>query len=82
MEYCKRCFLYELTDGDYFKSIYEYIESLPDIIKADPETYKMRLAFCRSCDELINGMCKLCGCFVEVRAAKKMNSCAAFPPKW
>lgn len=78
---CKRCLLREL-DGTYFQSIYEYIQNLPEELKADPETYAARLAKCRACDHLINGMCELCGCFVEVRAAKKKQRCAQSAEIW
>lgn len=71
---CKRCLLHEL-DGEYFKSIYQYIESLPEEQKAGPEEYAGRLRLCRECPELKNGMCAQCGCFAEVRAAKKRLAC-------
>lgn len=33
------------------------------------EVYEMRLAVCKSCDKLIDGMtCANCGCFVQFRA--------------
>ncbi len=71
---CKRCLLNEL-DGEYFKSIYQYIESLPQEQKVDLNEYQRRLAFCRKCEDLQNGMCAQCGCFVEVRAAKRKMDC-------
>lgn len=71
---CKRCLLREL-DGEYFKSIYQYIENISPEQKASSEEYARRLALCRACDELQNGMCAQCGCFAEVRAAKKRMSC-------
>ncbi|MFQ7747018.1 MAG: DUF6171 family protein [Eubacteriales bacterium] len=33
-------------------------------------------------DSLRNGMCALCGCFVEVRAAKKRQHCAQSEKIW
>lgn len=71
---CKRCLLREL-DGEYFRSIYQYIESLPEERKSSPPEYARRLALCRECGHLQNGMCAQCGCFVEVRAAKKGLDC-------
>ena len=68
---CKRCLLREL-DGTYFQSIYEYIQNLPPQWKADQETYA----------HLVNGMCELCGCFVEVRAAKINQHCAETAQRW
>lgn len=70
---CRRCLLREL-DGEYFQSIYQYIQNLPAEWKVDKETYAARLERCRECPHLINGMCELCGCFVEVRAAKKSSA--------
>ena len=78
---CRRCLLNEL-DGESFKNVYEYIENLPADIKAGRELYEYRLNLCRSCDHLINGMCSLCGCFVEARAAKITAHCAKSNKIW
>lgn len=73
---CRRCLLRDL-DGAYFASIYEYIDHLPQEQKAPQALYAQRLALCKTCQSLQNGMCALCGCFVEVRAAKKAQRCPA-----
>lgn len=78
---CRRCLLKEL-DGAYFRSVYEYIESIPEEEKTEPEEYARRLERCRSCDCLQDGMCALCGCFVEVRAAKRRQHCAQSMKIW
>lgn len=78
---CKRCLLREL-DGTYFQSIYDYIQNLPPEQKADPETYAHRLSLCKECTHLVNGMCDLCGCFVEVRSAKRLQRCPDTPSRW
>ena len=69
-------------DGEYFQSIYQYIQNLPAEQKANSDTYRARLSLCRTCDHLVNGMCDLCGCFVEVRAAKKLQRCPDTPARW
>lgn len=71
---CRRCLLREL-DGEYFKSIYQYIENIPREQKAPPKEYARRLDLCRACADLQNGMCAQCGCFAEVRAAKLRQAC-------
>lgn len=71
---CKRCLLREL-DGEYFKSVYQYIDSLPEEQKTGPDEYAKRLEVCQACGDLQNGMCAQCGCFAEVRAAKKCLAC-------
>ena len=50
--------------------------------KAPDALYKDRLQKCTSCDHLVNGMCALCGCFVEVRAAKVRQHCAKNAEIW
>lgn len=79
---CKRCLLKDLSDTDYFRSIYEYIENIPPEQKAPQDLYQQRLSVCQTCDHLINGMCELCGCFVEVRAAKQNQYCAKSKAIW
>ncbi len=73
---CRRCLLKDL-DEEYFRSIYQYIENLPWEERASQSVYAGRLALCRTCESLQNGMCIQCGCFVEVRAAKRRLSCPA-----
>lgn len=81
-EECFKCLLKELSEDDYYKNVYEYIASLDESVKTPDEVYEARLAICLSCKHLINGMCGLCGCFVEVRAAKKNNYCAKSREIW
>jgi len=71
-----------MQDEAYTAHLYAYIASLPDDIKTDTAILQERLEFCRACDDLINGMCKWCGCFVEVRAAKKSQICPSLNRKW
>lgn len=40
---CRRCLLKDLSDTDYFHSIYEYIENIPPEQKAPDALYKDRL---------------------------------------
>lgn len=79
---CKKCLLSELSQQESFDSIYAYIRSLPAEQKAADAIYRERLIQCKNCDALVNGMCRLCGCFVEVRAVKKGQRCPQSPPRW
>ena len=60
--YCEKCG--RTMNGDQFYTS-NNLEKYPE----------GRLNICKECDLLINGMCKLCGCFVEIRAAVKKNYC-------
>ena len=44
--------------------------------------YEARLAHCKTCDDLYQGMCRICGCYVELRAAMKKNRCPQVHPRW
>ncbi len=79
---CKKCLLREMQEGEYFKNMYEYIAQLDPEVKAGEELYENRLAACKACKNLVNGMCRVCGCFVEMRAAVKKNSCPAVEGFW
>lgn len=81
-KFCRRCLLSELSQDGYFESVYEYIRSIPSEEKVAQEEYLQRLERCRNCDSLVNGMCRECGCFVEVRAARKITHCPGVHPAW
>ena len=72
---CRRCLLSEMSDKQYYETVHDYVASLPEDIKTASDEYGRRIEICRACDDLINGMCRFCGCFVEARAAKKSNRC-------
>lgn len=79
---CKKCLLRDMEEGEYFKNMYDYIAHLDPEIKTGHEEYERRLQTCRECEELANGMCRVCGCFVEMRAALEKNYCPAIERKW
>lgn len=82
IRYCKQCLLKDMPADAYFKNLYEYIEGLDEQIKVEPLEYERRLGICKSCDSLLNGMCRLCGCFVELRAIMNTKSCPGVDRRW
>lgn len=60
----------------------EVLETLAPEARADDAAYAARLARCRACERLLDGTCALCGCYVEVRAAKKAMRCPDVPARW
>lgn len=80
--YCRKCLLREMDEEEYFTNLYEYIANLDEDLKVDDQEYKRRLSFCRECENLWNGMCRICGCYVELRAAMKKNSCPGMNKSW
>ena len=72
---CRRCLLYEMAESAEYRNLYAYIEGLEEEIRASKDLYEKRLARCKGCDLLLSGMCRACGCFVELRAAIAANRC-------
>lgn len=79
---CRRCLLREMKESEYFESLHTYIENLDEDLKVLPEIYEERLELCKSCDHLLSGMCRKCGCYVELRAILKKSICPDLPSKW
>ncbi len=74
--YCRKCLTRDMIGKEeYFRSLREYIANLDPDIKADEALYEERLAVCKECDLLLEGMCRICGCYVELRAVVAKNIC-------
>lgn len=73
---CRRCLTRDLVgEEEYFRSLHDYIANLDSDIRTDAPLYAERLNVCRECDMLFQGMCRSCGCYVELRAAIARNCC-------
>ena len=79
---CKRCLLFEIDPDGLYKKVSDLIEVMPDDVKAPAGVYEERLGICRSCESLQNGICRECGCFVELRAAARKNRCPSAYKRW
>lgn len=77
-----RCLLRDAGEAEMAASIAEYVAMLDDAVRASEADYRARLAICEGCDQLLNGTCRLCGCYVETRAAKKGMYCPMVPARW
>jgi len=73
---CRRCLLRDMADEEgHFRAIWEYIEQLDVDVKAAEALFEDRLTVCKACDLLLAGICRSCGCYVEMRAAVAKNRC-------
>lgn len=79
---CRRCLLLEIDPEGLYKKVSDLIEVMSPDVKCDDSSYKRRLEICRQCDCLENGICRECGCFVELRAAAKKNYCPSVYHYW
>ena len=73
---CRRCLLRELAEGqELYESVKAYRAELPEDVRTTDAAFEARLERCRSCPYLNNATCMQCGCFVEIRAAKRDIHC-------
>lgn len=73
---CRKCLTRDMVgQEEYFRSLHDYIDNLDLDIRAAEDLYEERLGICRECDMLLQGMCRKCGCYVELRAAVTKNAC-------
>lgn len=80
---CKRCLIGDIPDqASLAELIRERIALLPEAQRADEALMVSRLDACRACDHLNSGTCALCGCYVELRAAKRHMRCPDVPARW
>lgn len=74
--FCRKCLTRDMVgQEEYFANLHDYIRNLDADIKAPDEIYEARLSVCRECELLFQGMCRRCGCYVELRAAIGRNTC-------
>ena len=79
---CIPCRKIGLSDSDYETLVRDYVAYIDEDIKTPEPLYQERLEVCSQCSFLQNGLCRLCGCFVMMRAAKIHNRCPDTPAKW
>jgi hypothetical protein len=72
---CRKCLTADMDEKEYFKNLHAYIANMDEDIKAQQSLYEERLAVCKSCNLLADGMCRACGCYVELRAAMRKKAC-------
>lgn len=78
---CRKCLIRDMKGQEaYFRSLREYIENLDMDIRVSDSLYEERLHVCKECGMLLEGMCRRCGCYVELRAAVLKNHCPG--EKW
>ena len=83
MKECPRCLLREAAENDVYAGVMDRVERIPSGERSPEEHYRSRLEACRSCTNLISGVCMKCGCYVEFRAAYRRLRCPdAKDRKW
>ncbi|MCR5426851.1 MAG: DUF6171 family protein [Lachnospiraceae bacterium] len=75
--YCRKCLMQDMGGQEqFFADLKSYIEAIAPEDRTPEASYAERLRRCRECDYLEQGMCRACGCYVELRAARRMQHCS------
>ncbi len=78
---CKKCLLYEAGEKVTYDEIMSYVSTLDKNDLVSEDLYCERISKCKKCDFLISGMCRKCGCYVEIRARLKNTDCPNYDKK-
>lgn len=79
--FCRKCLIPDyIEDKEAF--LKNYLGRIPPEERTEEAVYDHRMEQCESCGRYLNGMCRLCGCFVAIRAAGRRQSCPEEPPRW
>lgn len=79
---CKKCLLRDLDMNKYYESVQRAIAALDKRERTSDEEYEKRLNACKECPKLYEATCGACGCYVELRAAKRSTHCPDVNPRW
>ena len=76
MRPCVRCLLDGLPGEEELAALLrERIAEMPEEERVPEAVRRGRLAVCLECGSLNHGTCALCGCYVELRAARRSRGC-------
>lgn len=80
---CRRCLQHDMPEAQLAKYLDDYVSQLPADIRVSAEEFARRVSICAECEHLFKYTCRLCGCYAQVRASKRMNRCPVpYAPKW
>lgn len=79
---CKRCLLSEYDPAGARETVQRCIAQIAPEQRTEDAAYQERLACCKRCEALLDGLCGVCGCYVELRAAKAGQHCPHPEAKW
>ena len=80
---CRRCLMRDVPEAELLKYLDDYVSELPADMRVSPQEFERRLSICADCEHLMQYTCRLCGCYAQVRAAKRMNRCPVpYAPRW
>lgn len=80
---CRKCLMEDIDESNLREYLDGYAASLPPDVRASETVYAQRLSLCEECPHRIRFTCTLCGCYIQARAAKKLQKCPIpGTPRW
>ncbi|MCR5797988.1 DUF6171 family protein [Eubacterium xylanophilum] len=80
--FCKKCmWTKEMLEKERIK-VEEYVSRIPVEERVCDSEYERRLLICGKCSDRRAGFCGQCGCYIEIRAARKTGYCPGITDKW
>ena len=79
---CTLCLLEEAGRADVAQAVRAAAAKIPADKRTEEAEYSRRLEICRECEHLLGGTCMKCGCYSELRAARKDAHCPLRAKKW
>lgn len=80
--FCRKCLLEEYDPDNALAAVREILAAMPDELRVNESEYRRRLQLCADCEHLLGGVCGLCGCYVELRAGKRLQHCPHSLRRW
>ena len=71
---CRKCLPGQNNEEAFYEDLSRYIQRMDEDLKVDQQIYEKRLNICSTCDRLMNGMCRLCGCFVNCELYRRCEN--------
>ncbi len=72
--HCKKCFL-GVEAESYQELIEKALSHIPARDRTPEAEHARRVALCEECEYFNTATCRACGCYVELRAAKRGTHC-------
>lgn len=72
---CRKCLLREMDKNAYMENLYAYIDRIEGDSKADKAVYEDRLAVCKECKYLNEGLCGCLWLLCGTAAVIAVNRC-------
>lgn len=80
---CRKCLDQDVNEQNLREYLDHYAASLHEDIRTPEAEYARRLALCEACPHRMLFTCTQCGCYIQAKAAKRLQKCPLpGAPKW